>query len=208
MNTSIEKQLAAHYDEYKILSQEIQQRVGKQEQLNHLSIIVAGVLLTAFGLALNNAGVRLVLLIFPIMYCMIIWLILRHDVMIYIVVDYLFTDLRPRVNQLLELSEYDSVWLWERFRYNKHLESGVRGSIFHRFLAFIRYGIPFLLSIVSIALFTHISVVNQVRLRIEDITLLVVDILLMAFTFVLMAYWVTQSPSMIKISLDKPTSEK
>ncbi len=204
----MDNQITAYFDEYKILSQEIQERVGKQEQLNHLSIIVAGVLLTAFGLALDNTAVKLVLLIFPIIYCMIIWLILRHDVMIYIVVDYLFTDLRPRVNQLLGLSEYNSVWLWERFRYNKHLETGVRSSIFHRFLAFVRYGIPFLLSIVSVTLFVHINIVNHIRLRAGDVTLLVVDIILMGFTLMLMAYWVSQSPSIIKISLDQPTPKK
>ena len=193
MNKSnIDKQLTAHYEEFRVLSQEIQQRVDRQEKLSHLSIIIASILFTVYGLTINNPSISLVLLMFPIMYCIIIWLILRHDTMLYTLADYLFTNLRPKVNQLLQLTDSNSVWLWERFRYNQHLESGCIRSIFHRFLAFVRYGIPFLLSIVSMFLFVYIKYSNNIDFETGDIIMFCFNLALITFTLALMLFWVTQ----------------
>ena len=113
-NTQEEKRLAAHYEEFRVLSAEIQQRVDRQEKLTHLSIVIAGVSFTVYGFALRYPSIAGVLLTFPILYWILIWLILRHDTMLYTLVEYLFKHLRPNVNHLLALADHESVWLWER----------------------------------------------------------------------------------------------
>lgn len=199
----VDKLIAAHYEEYKILSQEIQQRVDRQERLTHLSVIIAGVLITAYGITINYPSISLVLLMFPLIYCIIIWLILRHDTMVYTLADYLFTILRPKVNQVLQLSDSDSVWLWEEFRYRQHLKSGTKRAIFHRFLAFFRYGVPFFLSVVSMLLFIQIKYSNRICFDTADISILCLDSAVMIFTLVLMLSWIARRPKFMESSTSK-----
>ena len=159
--------------------------------------------MTAYGVVIKYPWVSLVLLVFPIVYCIIIWLILRHDTMVYTLADYLFTILRPKVNRLLQLPDSDSVWLWEQFRYRQHLESGTRKAIFHRFLAFFRYGVPFLLSIVSVLLFVQIKYSNRIYFDSADISILCLNAAVIIFTSILMLSWVTRRPSFTESSAAK-----
>jgi hypothetical protein len=193
-----EKVLNAHMEEYKVLMLDVRQRVDGQEKLVNISAVLSGVLFTAYGLAIQNPAISGILLAFPFAFSMIIWLILRHDTMIFTTIDYLYNRLRPKVNTLLQMDHDSSVWLWESYWVKRHLRSGFLKSVFHRFLALVRYGVPFLLSVLSLLLFQNIKETKGLAIQATEYNIIYVGFVTIAFTFFLMAYWVGQSSSQIK----------
>ena len=191
------REFSAIIEEYKILLAEIQQRVGRQEQLSHLSIIAAGFMIPAFQTAIEKQPTAALLLIFPILYLSMIMLILRHDTMLLTLAEYLFLDLRIRANKLVFVNSENSVWNWEAYRFTHQLKSGKLKSLFHRLLAFTRYGIPFSLTLLSIVLFLTIRGINWYVFSIFERTLLIIDAIGIFFVFCAMLFWVSQSADKI-----------
>ncbi len=194
----VRAELEAIRDEYRDLRDEIKARVARQEQLTHLSVILAGAMLTAFGVSVSQPAAAAVLLAFPLMYCIVIWLILRHDVIVYTAAVYIFTVLRPRVNTLIGLEPRDSVWTWDRFLYRSHLTIGKWRAILYRSLAFVRYAIPFILSVVSIVLFLQLKPSGDDEILGWERGALWVSLSLMAVTLLLLIVWVLQSHSALE----------
>jgi len=192
------KYIDAIFEEYKILSSEIQQRVDRQEQLSHLSILSSAAIISAFGFIVVKPELCLILLMFPLIYCIIIWLILRHDTMLRTLAQYINNNLKFKLNQKLNLKKNSEVWEWEKFRYTNQLKSGFFRSVMNRFLAFTRYIIPYSLSLASLFLYILVKKINHLEFNNIDFIFLFINILILLFTFVLMLFWVLQSSNILK----------
>lgn len=192
-----EKYIQGIFEEYRILSTEMQQRVDRQEKLSHLSVVSSGALISAYVIIVNNDSLAPILLMFPIIYCIIILLILRHDTMLRTIADYISNNLKIKLNKELETDKDSSIWEWEKYRYTSQLKSGFINSLLHRFLALTRYLIPYLFSISSILLFLSTKNFKFSELDKSDWILLSINIVILILTLILMASWVLQSPNQI-----------
>lgn len=185
-------------EEYKTIRTEILARVAAQQNLTQYAVILIGASLPYSTVVIERQEF-VALLVVPLILIPLCWLFLREDTMIMSLSTYVSTELGPNIKRVKTetLASFRDITVldWETFRARTHFRSGTALSLFHRFLAFIRYYLSLGPSIGAIVAFY--VYMNSRPWHAYDYALFTIDIVLVCFTIYLTLWWVTQPPSVM-----------
>jgi hypothetical protein len=171
-----ENEFACLIEEYKALRTEIVTRLEAQQDVLSYSIVLIAAALPVSGTVVEREQYTLLLLI-PLVFILIGWLLLSQEYMIDTLGVYINTRLAPRMECLLarKMQTRGPLWEWELFQYSTFYGASL-GRLLQAILGTARYVLPVLPGIASIIAYLQLFRSREFHIGSIDTTLLLIDI--------------------------------
>lgn len=152
-----ENEFACLLEEYSSLRAEILVRLEAQNDLQNLTIILIGAALPV-GVNLVRQGHYLPLLLLPLLFLGLAWLVLIQETYIDAIVVYFNGVLGPRMDVFLQdkLSTKGGIWEWEIFQYTTFYDKLWIRILFAP-LGLLKYALPVSAAVISAATYFRFS---------------------------------------------------